>query len=122
MKTMKTIPVKISWELIFLLIMIFFIPIRNSFLHPESPATFILMGAVFFILYVIFSIRYFIKDDFLYIKNGFFGTTKINIHDISSVKKTWNMLSSPAPALERRQQQYHLTKSLYRIQTYSARD
>ncbi len=96
---MKIIPVKIGWELIFILILILFVPFKESFTHPNWKGSLVLAGVVLFIVYMIFSIRYSVSNDFLYVKNGIFGTTKINIHDISRVEKTWNPLSSPAPAI-----------------------
>lgn len=104
---MKNIPVKIGWELVIPILLI--IAVSNfSAIKSESwkalIAPVLILG---FVLVVIFGIRYRIDSQKLYIQNSIFGTTKINIDDISRIEKTWNPLSSPAPSIFGRVQIYY---------------
>lgn len=109
---MKNIPVKIGWELVIPILLI--IAVSNfSAIKSESwkalIAPVLILG---FVLVVIFGIRYRIDSQKLYIQNSLFGTTKININDISRIEKTWNPLSSPAPSIFGRVQIYYTNGSI----------
>jgi hypothetical protein len=109
---MKNIPVKIGWELVIPILLI--IAVSNfSAIKSESwkalIAPVLILG---FVLVVIFGIRYRIDSQKLYIQNSIFGTTKININDISRIEKTWNPLSSPAPSIFGRVQIYYTNGSI----------
>lgn len=109
---MKNIPVKIGWELVIPILLI--IAVSNfSAIKSESwkalIAPVLILG---FVLVVIFGIRYRIDSQKLYIQNSIFGTTKINIDDISRIEKTWNPLSSPAPSIFGRVQIYYTNGSI----------
>ena len=95
----KNIPVKIGLELLIPLNLIAFSSIYGGVVNEKSGA--IVMGILLFIFinYLFFSIRYSVNKDFLYVKNGIFGTTKINVQHISSIEKTWNPLASAAPSI-----------------------
>ena len=109
---MKNIPVKIGWELVIPILLI--IAVSNfSAIKSESwkalIAPVLILG---FVLVGIFGIRYRIDSQKLYIQNSIFGTTKINIDDISRIEKTWNPLSSPAPSIFGRVQIYYTNGSI----------
>ncbi|QIY84057.1 PH domain-containing protein [Chryseobacterium sp. NEB161] len=109
---MKNIPVKIGWELVITILLI--IAVSNfSAIKSESwkalIAPVLILG---FVLVVIFGIRYRIDSQKLYIQNSIFGTTKINIDEISRIEKTWNPLSSPAPSIFGRVQIYYTNGSI----------
>ena len=109
---MKNIPVKIGWELVIPILLI--IAVSNfSAIKSESwkalIAPVLILG---FVLVVIFGIRYRIDSQKLYIQNSIFGTTKINIDEISRIEKTWNPLSSPAPSIFGRVQIYYTNGSI----------
>ena len=109
---MKNIPVKIGWELVIPILLI--IAVSNfSAIKSESwkalIAPVLILG---FVLVGIFGIRYRIDSQKLYIQNSIFGTTKININDISRIEKTWNPLSSPAPSIFGRVQIYYTNGSI----------
>ena len=109
---MKNIPVKIGWELVIPILLI--IAVSNfSAIKSESWKAFITPVLILgFVLVVIFGIRYRIDSQKLYIQNSIFGTTKINIDDISRIEKTWNPLSSPAPSIFGRVQIYYTNGSI----------
>ena len=109
---MKNIPVKIGWELVIPILLI--IAVSNfSAIKSESwkalIAPVLILG---FVLVGIFGIRYRIDSQKLYIQNSIFGTTKININDISRIEKTWNPLTSPAPSIFGRVQIYYTNGSI----------
>lgn len=109
---MNNIPVKIGWELVIPILLI--IAVSNfSAIKSESwkalIAPVLILG---FVLVVIFGIRYRIDSQKLYVQNSIFGTTKININDISRIEKTWNPLSSPAPSIFGRVQIYYTNGSI----------
>lgn len=109
---MKNIPVKIGWELVIPILLI--IAVSNfSAIKSESwkalIAPVLILG---FVLVVIFGIRYRIDSQKLYVQNSIFGTTKINIDEISRIEKTWNPLSSPAPSIFGRVQIYYTNGSI----------
>lgn len=96
---MKNIPVKIGWELWIPLNIFFIFLVVESIQEGKWQGILISVLALLFINLLFFGIRYYVKDHFLFIKNSFFGTTKIDIHQITKIERTWNMLSSPAPTV-----------------------
>lgn len=100
---MIKIPVKIGIEMLFinLFIAIFlFIPMEDG---KEKWITIgIILCTLLFVNYLIFTIKYYIQDGFLCIKNSFFGTQKILIDSISEIRKTNNIIASPAASISGR--------------------
>jgi len=104
---MKNIPVKIGWELLIPLNLIFTFMIISGFTDEKISAVVTGFIILVFINYTFFSIRYCIDEqNFLHIKNGIFGTTKIPVNAIYKIEKTWNPLSSPAPSIFGRMEIY----------------
>lgn len=104
---MKNIPVKIGWELLIPLNLIFIFMIISGFTDEKISAVVTGFIILVFINYTFFSIRYCIDEqNFLHIKNGIFGTTKIPVNAIYKIEKTWNPLSSPAPSIFGRMEIY----------------
>lgn len=104
---MKNIPVKVGWELfLFILIVMFFTSyqqlMNQNWKALTSPT--IILGLV---LVLCFSIKYKLDSEFFYVKNSIFGTTKINVKEISKIEKTWNPISSPAPSILGRVEIYY---------------
>lgn len=95
----KNIAVKKGWELVIPLNIIFLYMLYAGFSERNLIAIAISVGILVLVNYIIFSISYRTDETYLYVKNVFFGTSKIEISKISKIEKTWNPLSSPAPSL-----------------------
>lgn len=109
---MKTIPVKIGWDLVIPIILIVSLP-NLLMIGSLSGGDFIMPVAVLgFTLTLIFGIRYQIDSDNLYIKNSIFGTTTIPIKEINRVEKTRSILASPAPSISGRIQVFYNNDSI----------
>ena len=67
----------------------------------------ILVPTLAFVLHMFYGTAYFIADGYLRIKCGFFRGWNINIQQISTVRRTRNPLSSPAPSLDRLELRYN---------------
>lgn len=109
---MKTIPVKISWEILLILYGIFLLIVYLSITNPRPGA--IIVAVIYFVLvtFCIFGIKYRMNRQTLEITNGIFGKTKIDIQKIHTVERTWNMLASPAPSISGRVEIYYGNKSI----------
>lgn len=96
---MKKIAVKTGWEIIlpFNIIMLgtIFLSIGDEFLMVAL----IIIPFTLFFNYILFSIRYHIESHFLIIKSGIAPTVKININNITTVKKTNDPTASAAPTI-----------------------
>ncbi|PZU87810.1 MAG: hypothetical protein DI529_06485 [Chryseobacterium sp.] len=104
---MKNIPVRIGWELfLFILIVMFFTSYQQLMNQNWKALTspIIISGLI---LVLCFSIKYKLDSEFFYVKNSIFGTTKINVKEISKIEKTWNPISSPAPSIIGRVEIYY---------------
>lgn len=109
---MKTIPVKIGWDLVIPIILILSLP-NLLMIGNISGGDFLMPVAVLGItLTLIFGIRYKIDSENLYIKNSFFGTTTIPIKEINRVEKTRSILASPAPSISGRIQVFYNNNSI----------
>lgn len=69
----------------------------------------IIFGLVFGLC---FSIKYKLDQEFFYIKNSIFGTTKIDVKEIYKIEKTWNLISAPAPSVIGRVEIYFKNNSI----------
>ena len=109
---MKKVGVKVGWEILLLVYGIFFFMVYQYYIHPKEGAL-IAIGLYFvFITVTIFGIRYRINAHTLEIRNGVFGTTKIDINSIKRIEKTWNAISSPAPSVFGRVEIYYHNESI----------
>jgi len=109
---MKNIPVRVGWELLlFVFVVMIFSTYQEILKHNWKALTFsmIIFGLV---LGLCFSIKYKLDQEFFYIKNSIFGTTKIDVKDIYKIEKTWNQLSSPAPSVIGRVEIYYRNNSI----------
>lgn len=109
---MKNIPVRVGWELLlFVFVVMIFSTYQEILKHNWKALTFsmIIFGLVSGLR---FSIKYKLDQEFFYIKNSIFGTTKIDVKDIYKIEKTWNQLSSPAPSVIGRVEIYYRNNSI----------
>lgn len=106
------IPVKIGWELIFILMIPFISMLYEFFKNPKITIIILALCYLLFVGFTVFGIKYEIQDNNLEIINAFFGKTKINIHEIIRIEKTWNMIASPAPSILGRVEIYYIGNSI----------
>ncbi len=71
------------------------------FQHKEYTGLFVLGPTLVFIIIILAGVHYEILGDKLYIKIWFIPNGSANIKDIVSVKRSYNLLSSPASSLKR---------------------
>ncbi len=95
-ENLKNKPVKIGWELLIPFNIIFLFLIYSGIEDQELLAIIIGILGIIGINYLFWSLKYCTDQHFLYIKQGIFGTQKINVHHIKKIEKTWNPLASPA--------------------------
>jgi hypothetical protein len=96
---MKNIPVRIGWELLIPVFLIILLPISLDVKNGNWEIL-LLPSAIFgAVVLLMITISYKIDDEFLYVRNSIFGTTKIKINDITKIEKTGNLISSPAPSI-----------------------
>ena len=96
---MKNIPVKIGWETIILIAVPLLFPLYFVFTDKDYIPLTILIPAIIFVSILIMGISYRIINNELIIRNSIFGSTRIPISDIKSIKKTKNPISSPVPSI-----------------------
>ncbi len=96
---MTKIPVKYGLELTIFVNAIFLFSFYEACTNPNTTGIIILVFTFLLVNYLIFSIRYSVDQHNLYIKYGIFATTTIELKDIKEVKKTKNLISSPAPSV-----------------------
>ena len=109
---MKNIPVRVGWELLlFVFVVMIFSTYQEILKHNWKALTF-LMIIFGLVSGLCFSIKYKLDQEFFYIKNSIFGTTKIDVKDIYKIEKTWNQLSSPAPSIMGRIEIYYKDDSI----------
>ncbi len=109
---MKNIPVRIGWELLLFVFVVMIFSTYQEILKLNWKALIspiIILGLVFGLC---FSIKYKLDQEFFYIKNSIFRTTKIDVKEIYKIEKTWNLLSSPAPSVIGRVEIYFKNNSI----------
>ncbi|WP_421797887.1 PH domain-containing protein [Haliscomenobacter sp.] len=102
----KTYPSKIGLEL---LLPILFILLSTSALMITSKSwlgLLIILAVLAFILHLFFNTHYTIEGHLLTVKSGFLYNSTIDIHTISKVSETNNLISSPAISLDRLEIRY----------------
>lgn len=109
---MKTIPVKIGWDLVIPIILIVSLPNLLMIGNVNGGGFLMPVAVLGFTLTLIFGIRYQIDSENLYIKNSVFGTTTIPIKEINRVEKTRSILASPAPSISGRIQVFYNNDSI----------
>ena len=109
---MKNIPVKIGWEVLLFVLSVLILTNYQELINKNWKAIAIVTSIFGLILGLCFSIKYSLDEEFLYIKNSVFGTTKIAVKDIYKIEKTWNLLSSPAPSIIGRVEIYYKNESV----------
>ncbi|MFB9056907.1 PH domain-containing protein [Mariniflexile ostreae] len=102
----KTYKSKISYGLLSILFVLFFLPLLLSFImNGIHDGFYILMGILILIYALILNVclktEYKIENGQLKIKCGFLVYKTILISEIKSIKKTNSLLSSPAPSFDR---------------------
>ncbi|WP_066217806.1 PH domain-containing protein [Formosa haliotis] len=104
---MKTYKSKFGYEVVVFLTVIFGIIIGLMIYQSEPLKAIISVCGIFalvyvYFLYLNFSTKYTItKDGLLKVKCGFFYHKSFDINKITSIKKSTNLISSPAPSLDR---------------------
>ena len=109
---MKIIPVKYGLDILLVVYGAFFFMVYQYYSEPKPVALIIMALYFIFVTICIFGIRYSIDDQILKINTSFFGTTNIDIHQIKTIEKTWNALSSPAPSVFGRVEIFYENKSI----------
>ncbi|MDP9957729.1 PH domain-containing protein [Epilithonimonas hungarica] len=109
---MKSIPVRIGWELLLFILVVMIFSTYQEILKLNWIALLFPIFIFVLVLWLCFSIKYYLDDEFLYIKNSIFGTTKIDVKEIYKIEKSWNLLSSPAPSIIGRVEIYYKNNSI----------
>lgn len=102
----KKYPVKISYGLLVVIFLLFFVPALFSINENginESLYTLIaiLVPSFVFVLYLFLKTSYAINNETLIIKCGFLINLKIDITQIKEIRKTKSIMSAPAPSFDR---------------------
>lgn len=92
---------KIGLEIIIPILIILAFGFKNIINEPKVAPIILLILVLAFITYMLTSIKYTIENQNLNIKAGFLINQNINIMNIESIKKSKNILSSPAASLDR---------------------
>ena len=92
---------KIGLEIIIPILIILAFGFKNIMNEPKVAPIILLILVLAFITYMLTSIKYTIENQNLNIKAGFLINQNINIMNIESIKKSKNILSSPAASLDR---------------------
>ncbi len=108
----KNIPVKIGWELLLFVLGVMICSSYSELVNKNWKAIAVLVSIFGLVLRLSFSIKYYLNEEFLFIKNSVFGTTKIAIKEIYKIEKTWNLISSPAPSIIGRVEIYYKNESV----------
>ncbi|QDO95462.1 hypothetical protein FNB79_16290 [Formosa sediminum] len=104
---MKTYKSKFGYKLMLFLTLLFgsmlvFMIYKNEPLEAILSVGGIFLAIYLFVLYINFSTIYTITDaGVLIVKSGFVYNQRFDIQKIKSVRKTTNIMSSPAPSLDR---------------------
>ena len=92
---------KIGFEIIIPILIISAFGFKNIINEPKVAPIILLILVLAFITFLLTSIKYTIENQNLNIKAGFLINQNINIMNIESIKKSKNILSSPAASLDR---------------------
>ena len=92
---------KIGLEIIIPILIILAFGFKNIINEPKVAPIILLILVLAFITFLLTSIKYTIENQNLNIKAGFLINQNINIMNIESIKKSKNILSSPAASLDR---------------------
>ena len=98
---MKEFRSRISVLIIGVMLAVFIPAFITMYTHKTFEGIYTLGGILLFIILLFSGIRYIILENKLYIKVWFITNKSINITDIVSVKRSYNLLSSPAASLKR---------------------
>ena len=91
---------KIGLEIIIPILIILAFGFKNIINEPKVAPIILLILVLAFITFLLTSIKYTIENQNLNIKAGFLINQNINIMNIESIKKSKNILSSPAASLD----------------------
>ncbi|SDB50044.1 PH domain-containing protein [Flavobacteriaceae bacterium MAR_2010_188] len=113
----KRYPSKVSFGILAFIFLVSYGPICFDLINndlPENLNTLLLILTVVFafVLYLFFNTHYTIKEKKLFIKCGFFNYKPIDILEITEISKTNNLISSPAPSLDRIEIKYGKSKNI----------
>lgn len=102
----KKYDTKISYGLLIFTFLIFFVPVilgtlKNGIENGFYVTIGILIPSYAFILHVFLKTTYIVENKTLKIKCGFLFNKNIPIDSIKGIKKTKNLISSPAPSFDR---------------------
>jgi hypothetical protein len=109
---MKTFRSKFGYEIIAFISIIYAIAVTFMYFKNEASEAILSVSVVFIAVYVIcfyliLATKYTItNDDKLHITCGILYNKKYDIHYITSVVKSNNLISSPAPSLDRIELKY----------------
>ena len=92
---------KIGFEIIIPILIILAFGFKNIMNEHKVAPIILLILVLAFIAYMLTNIKYTIENQNLNIKAGFLINQNINIMNIESIKKSKNILSSPAASLDR---------------------
>ena len=92
---------KIGLEIIIPILIILAFGFKNIINEPKVAPIILLILVLAFITYMLTSIKYTVENQNLNIKAGFLINQNINIMNIESIKRSKNILSSPAASLDR---------------------
>lgn len=117
-KNIKLHKAKVSKALVLFMFLTLYVPIFIPTILGQKWSNgnwfYILFVSLLFglILYLLYTTAYIIDGKILRIKTGFFTYKPIDITTIKIIKKTNNLLSSPAPSLDRIQIDYGLNQTI----------
>jgi hypothetical protein len=104
---MKTFKSKFGFEIMMFLTLVFGLIVGFMVYKNEPLEAILSLSGIFslvygFFLYLNFSTEYIItNDEILKVKCGFLYSKRFDINKIRLITKTYNLLSSPAPSLDR---------------------
>lgn len=108
---MKVFRSKFGYEIILFVSIIFlitlFIPSEDS--NPAKQWFFMVLSwglVIILIIYLNLNTKYIIQNGFLIVKCGFLVNKKYEINKIKSIAKSYNLISAPAPSLDRIELKY----------------
>ena len=97
----KTFRSRISVLLVLFTLAIFIPTGIRVFSQNSCQAFYGLVGTLLFVIFILCGMRYIISGEKLYVKLWFIPCGSKDIKDIVSVKRSYNLLSSPAASLKR---------------------
>lgn len=114
---MKKFKSKVSYSLLIVLFLIFFMPMLIGVINNGITKNFFVLNGILipvyaFILYLFLSTDYTIDKGKLKIKSGFVYNKYLNIDKIKSITKTNNPISAPAASFDRIEIHYGKSNSV----------